>query len=115
MSGSPSTGILVSLGVVVLGVGLQVAPATLAFFQRLQLEHRCGQVERPIELADPGRAAHLAHALLLEPAEGDCVLARWGMDRAGFLGVIEAIANDPASAEAYAGELGRLESAPSAP
>lgn len=52
--------------------------------------------------AEPLAAAALADELWADPNNADCVLARAGLDREGFVALMDDLAADPAAARAYA-------------
>ncbi len=91
--------------IVVGGVALHSAPAGLMLMDRVGGQQGCDQVEPLVDVQEPERAATLAAAVLQNPDAADCALQGYGMDREGFMDLMDGIAADPRLASVYMVQL----------
>ncbi len=104
MSGKAKYG-WIPVAIVLGGIGLHMAPAGLALADQAAQARLCPQTEQPVVQSQPERAAELASAVLEDPEQTDCVLQGYGMDRQGFIDLMDEIAADPRLAQAYTAQL----------
>ncbi len=91
--------------IVFAGVAIHTAPAGLMLLDQAAEQTNCVQVEPLVDVQEPERAATLAAAVLLNPDAADCALQSYGMDRQGFMDLMDGIAADPGLASVYMVQL----------
>lgn len=104
MSGKARYG-WIPAAIVVGGIGLHLAPGTIALVEKNARGRTCDQTEQVVHESEPERAAVLAAAVLEDPSQTDCVLQGYGMDRQGFIDLMDGIAADPRLAQVYTAKL----------